>query len=112
MGLPTTVADARFAKPLDEDMIRKLVREHEVLITIEEASIGGFGAFVLQFLAREGFLDGGLKVRTMHLPDEFVPHGDPKKQYEYVHLMNQDIVRMAVSALGDERLAKDARIRI
>ncbi|MCH8202312.1 MAG: 1-deoxy-D-xylulose-5-phosphate synthase [Proteobacteria bacterium] len=112
MGLPTTVADARFAKPLDEDMIRQLVREHEVLITIEEASIGGFGSFVLQFLAREGFLDKGLKVRTMHLPDEFVPHGDPKKQYEYVHLMNEDIVRMAVSALGDERLAKDARIRI
>ena len=112
MGLPTTVADARFAKPLDEDMIRQLVREHEVLITIEEASIGGFGSFVLNFLAREGFLDKGLKVRTMHLPDEFVPHGDPKKQYEYVHLMNQDIVRMAVSALGDERLAKDARIRI
>ena len=112
MGLPTTVADARFAKPLDEDLIRQLVREHEVLITIEEASIGGFGSFVLQFLAREGFLDKGLKVRTMHLPDEFVPHGDPKKQYEYVHLMNEDIVRMAVSALGDERLAKDARIRI
>jgi 1-deoxy-D-xylulose-5-phosphate synthase len=112
MGLPTTVADARFAKPLDEDLIRKLVREHEVLITIEEASIGGFGSFVLQFLAREGLLDKGLKVRTMHLPDEFVPHGDPKKQYEYAHLMNQDIVRVAVSALGDDRLAKDSRIRI
>ena len=112
MGLPTTVADARFAKPLDEDLIRQLVREHEVLITIEEASIGGFGSFVLQFLAREGYLDKGLKVRTMHLPDEFVPHGDPKIQYEYAHLMNQDIVRVAVSALGDERLAKDSRIRI
>ena len=67
---------------------------------------------MLQFLAREGRLDTGLKVRTMHLPDEFVPHGDQKIQYEYAHLMSEDIVRTAVSALGDERLAKDARIRI
>ncbi len=68
-GLSTTVADARFAKPLDEDLIRRLARNHEVLVTVEEGSVGGFGSHVLQFLADSGLLDRGLKVRTMVLPD-------------------------------------------
>ena len=68
-GLPATVADARFAKPLDMDLLRRLAQNHEVLITVEEGSSGGFGAMVLQALAREGLLDRGLKVRTLHLPD-------------------------------------------
>ncbi|MEE8371964.1 MAG: 1-deoxy-D-xylulose-5-phosphate synthase, partial [Sphingomonadales bacterium] len=111
MGLSTTVADARFAKPLDEDLIRRLAREHEVLLTIEEGSIGGFGSFVLGFLARDGLLDRGLKIRPMFLPDEFVPHGDPTKQYEYAGLMSADIVKTAVQALGADKLAKAARVR-
>ena len=81
-GLSTTVADARFAKPLDEDLIRRLAREHEVVITIEEGSIGGFGAHVMQFLALTGYLDSGLKIRPMLLPDRFVAHGTPAGMYE------------------------------
>ena len=99
-GLSTTVADARFAKPLDEDMIRRLAREHEVLITIEEGSIGGFGAHVMQFLAMAGFLDAGLKIRPMLLPDRFVAHGTPAGMYEDAGLTAGHIVDMALSALG------------
>ena len=79
MGLSTTLADARFAKPLDEDLIRRLAREHEVLITIEEGALGGFGAFVLHFLATDGVLDRGLKVRTLTLPDIFQDHDKPER---------------------------------
>src|ERR1700687_2872972 len=71
-GLSTTVADARFAKPLDAELVRQLARHHEVLITLEEGSSGGFGSQVLQLLAREGLLDCGLKVRTLTLPDRFI----------------------------------------
>uniref|UniRef100_UPI002486BFDB transketolase C-terminal domain-containing protein n=2 Tax=Bartonella TaxID=773 RepID=UPI002486BFDB len=78
-GLSTTVADARFAKPLDKDLIRRLAREHEVLVTIEEGAMGGFGAHVLQFLAQEGLLEHGLKVRTLKFPDEYLNHGSPNK---------------------------------
>ena len=99
-GLSTTVADARFAKPLDEDMIRMLAREHEVLITLEEGSIGGFGAHVMQFLAMAGFLDAGLKIRPMLLPDRFVAHGTPAGMYEDAGLTADHIVDMALSALG------------
>ena len=99
-GLSTTVADARFAKPLDEDLIRLLAREHEVLITIEEGSIGGFGAHVMQFLAMAGFMDGGLKIRPMLLPDRFVAHGTPAGMYEDAGLTASHIVDMALSALG------------
>src|SRR4051794_27540962 len=81
-GLSTTVADARFAKPLDESLILRLAREHEVLITVEEGSIGGFGSFVLQLLAERGALDrGGLKVRAMVLPDTFLDHDKPERMY-------------------------------
>ena len=78
MGLPATVADARFAKPLDKDLIRQLARHHEVLITVEEGAGGGFGSHVLEFLARDGLLDGGLKVRPLVLPDIFMDHGKPE----------------------------------
>ena len=76
-GLSTTVADARFAKPLDTDLIRRLAREHEVLITIEEGAVGGFASHVLQYLATAGMLDQGLKVRPMVLPDRFIDHASP-----------------------------------
>ena len=99
-GLSTTVADARFAKPLDEDLIRRLAREHEVVITIEEGSIGGFGAHVMQFLATAGYLDSGLKIRPMLLPDRFVAHGTPAGMYEDAGLTARNIVDTAIGALG------------
>ena len=93
-GKKVTVADARFAKPLDEDLIRSLAENHGALVTIEEGSIGGFGSYVLEFLSREGLLDSGnLKVRTMHLPDEFQDQDAPAKQYEQAALMAKDILK-------------------
>ena len=98
-GVSTTVADARFAKPLDQEMILRLAREHEVLITVEEGAIGGFGGFVLQMLAEKGALDGGLKIRTLHLPDIFQDQDDPKKQYDEAKLNAPDIVDTVLAAL-------------
>jgi 1-deoxy-D-xylulose-5-phosphate synthase len=92
-GHSVTVADARFAKPLDEDMIRDLVNNHKQMIAIEEGSIGGFGSFVLEFLSRSDLL-GACRVRTMHLPDIFQDHDSPDKQYETAGLMAADIVRI------------------
>ncbi|HYC14549.1 MAG TPA: 1-deoxy-D-xylulose-5-phosphate synthase [Stellaceae bacterium] len=102
-GLSTTVADARFAKPLDADLIERLAREHEVLITIEEGAIGGFGSHVLHHLATAGLLDHGLKLRPMVLPDSFIEHDAPAKQYEQAHLTAGHIVRTAMAALGRDR---------
>ncbi len=99
-GLSTTVADARFAKPLDEDLVRRLAQTHEVLITIEEGSIGGFGSHVLQFLAMSGLLDTGLKVRPMVLPDAFIDHETPTVQYDEAGLNAKHIIAMALTALG------------
>ena len=99
-GLSTTVADARFAKPLDTDLIRRLAREHEVLITIEEGSVGGFSSFVLNYLATAGLLDQGLKVRPMVLPDRFIDHAAPAKQYDWAGLNAPQIVATALAALG------------
>jgi len=99
-GLSTTVADARFCKPLDTDLIKRLAREHEVLITIEEGAVGGFAAHVLQLLASEGMLDHGLKVRPMILPDRFIDHAAPAKQYEQAGLNAPQIVATALRALG------------
>jgi 1-deoxy-D-xylulose-5-phosphate synthase len=99
-GLSTTIADARFAKPLDTVLIRRLAREHEVLITIEEGSMCGFGALVLHDLALAGLLDGGLKIRPMTLPDRFIEHDTPAKQYEDAGLNARAIVATALSALG------------
>jgi 1-deoxy-D-xylulose-5-phosphate synthase len=104
LGLPTTVADARFAKPLDTDLIRRLVQNHEVLVTIEEGSVGGFGSFVLQYLAGEGLLDRGLKVRPMVLPDVFIDHDKPEKMYDAAGLNARHIVATVLSTLG-----RDAR---
>jgi 1-deoxy-D-xylulose-5-phosphate synthase len=100
MGLPTTVADARFAKPLDHDLIRQLARHHEVLVTIEEGAMGGFGAFVLHFLASDGLLDRGLKVRTLTLPDIFQEHDKPELQYALAGLDADGIVSSVLAALG------------
>jgi 1-deoxy-D-xylulose-5-phosphate synthase len=99
-GLSTTVADARFAKPLDRDLLRRLAREHEVLITIEEGSIGGFASFVLHALADEGLLDSGLKVRPMVLPDAFIDHDNPDKMYAQAGLDAKAIVVKVMDALG------------
>jgi 1-deoxy-D-xylulose-5-phosphate synthase len=102
MGLPTTVADARFAKPLDHDLIRQLARHHEVLVTVEEGAVGGFGAFVLHFLAGDGLLDRGLKVRTLTLPDVFQDHDKPEIQYALAGLDADGICSAVLAALGRE----------
>jgi 1-deoxy-D-xylulose-5-phosphate synthase len=99
-GLSTTVADARFAKPLDHDLIRQLARHHEVVVTVEEGSRGGFGAFVLHFMSDEGLLDGGLKVRTMTLPDRYLDHNAPMRMYDEARLNAPHIVEMVLRALG------------
>jgi 1-deoxy-D-xylulose-5-phosphate synthase len=99
-GLPATVADARFAKPLDHQLIADLARNHEVLITIEEGSINGFGAMVLQHMAGQGLLDNGLKIRTMALPDALIDHDKPEIQYQKAGLDAQSIVKTALGALG------------
>ena len=101
-GISTTVADARFAKPLDHDLIMRLVREHEAVITVEEGSRGGFGAFVLHFLAETGLLDSGVKIRTMHLPDVFQDQDSPAKMYDQARLNAAHIVERAREALGME----------
>ena len=100
MGLSTTLADARFAKPLDEELIRRLAREHEVLLTIEEGAAGGFGAFVLHFLARDGALDRGLKIRTLTLPDVFQDQDKPEAMYAAAGLDADAIAAAATLALG------------
>jgi 1-deoxy-D-xylulose-5-phosphate synthase len=99
-GLSTTVADARFMKPLDEDLIRALALNHEVLLTIEEGSVGGFGSHVLEFLSREGLLDGGLKVRTLTLPDTFIDQDKPEVMYAKAALDAAAIVAKSFAALG------------
>ena len=99
-GLSATVADARFAKPLDTALIERLAREHEMLITIEEGSVCGFGSLVAQHLAWQGLLDGGLKFRPMTLPDRFLDHAAPKVQYDWAGLNARHIVATALTALG------------
>jgi 1-deoxy-D-xylulose-5-phosphate synthase len=101
-GLSTTVADARFAKPLDTDLVLRLAREHEVLVTIEEGSVGGFGSHVLQTLAEHGALDTGLKVRAMVLPDIFIDHDSPAAQYSAAGLDARGIVTKVFEALGKD----------
>jgi 1-deoxy-D-xylulose-5-phosphate synthase len=99
-GLSTTVADARFAKPLDVDLLLRLAREHEVLLTIEEGSVGGFGSFVLQSLAEQGVLDRGIKIRQMVLPDTFIDQDSPNAMYAKAALDTKGIVAKAFEALG------------
>ena len=107
-GLSTTVADARFAKPLDADLVRRLAREHEVLITVEEGAIGGFATHVLHQLAHEGLLENGLKVRPLILPDAFVDHAKPEKMYVDAGLDAAGIVRAVFGALGRSASAASA----
>ncbi len=102
MGLSTTVADARFAKPLDAALIEQLARNHSVLITIEEGAAGGFGSHVLTHMASSGLLDGELRVRTMTLPDTFIDQDKPEKMYDVAGLNAADIVATATRALGLE----------
>ncbi len=101
-GWPTTVANARFTKPLDTDLVTRLATNHEVLVTIEEGAIGGFSAHVMQFLATSGLLDKGLKVRPMVLPDRFISHGTPSGMYQDAGLAASDIVSNVLLALGRE----------
>ncbi|PXW56439.1 1-deoxy-D-xylulose-5-phosphate synthase [Chelatococcus asaccharovorans] len=107
-GISTTVADARFAKPLDLDLIRRLARAHECLITVEEGAVGGFGAFVLQSLAAEGALDRGLKVRTLTLPDAYIDHGKPEAMYAAAGLDAAGIVAQVFATLGQAEVARSA----
>ena len=111
-GLSTTVADARFAKPLDHDLILQLARHHQVVVTIEEGASGGFGAHVLQFLAGSGRLDRGLCIRTMALPDSFLDHDTPRAMYDAAGLNAAQIAATALQALGveSERMAPAARV--
>ncbi|MCH8952911.1 MAG: 1-deoxy-D-xylulose-5-phosphate synthase [Proteobacteria bacterium] len=107
-GLSTTVADARFAKPLDHDLILRLAREHEALVTIEEGAVGGFGSHVLQFLATEGVLDAGLKIRPMVFPDIFIDQDKPVKMYDVAAMNAPHIVETALRALGEAAAAQRA----
>jgi 1-deoxy-D-xylulose-5-phosphate synthase len=101
-GLATTVADARFAKPLDVDLVLRLAREHEVLITVEEGTVGGFGTYVLQTLAEHGVLDSGLKVRAMVLPDVFIDQDAPSVMYAKAGLDAKGIVAKVFEVLGKD----------
>ncbi len=101
-GLSTTLVDARFAKPLDQDLIKQLALHHEVLLTLEEGTIGGFGSQVLNFLAHAGLLENGLKVRPLALPDQFLDHDTPENMYQKAGLDADAIVRAVFAALGRE----------
>jgi 1-deoxy-D-xylulose-5-phosphate synthase len=108
-GLSTTVADARFLKPLDTDLIQRLAREHEVLVTVEEGSVGGFSSHVLQHLAQAGLLDHGLKLRPLVLPDRFIDHDSPANQYTEAGLAARHITQAALAALGRALTERSAR---
>jgi 1-deoxy-D-xylulose-5-phosphate synthase len=109
-GLSTTVADARFAKPLDTDLVFRLAREHEVLITIEEGAVGGFGSYVLQALAEAGMLDRGIKFRAMVLPDIFIDQDSPNAMYAKAGLDAKGIVAKVFEALGKDAITGAARL--
>jgi len=98
-GISTTIIDARFAKPLDEDLILKSAREHELMITIEEGSIGGFGSHVKNLLAEKGIFDKGLKFRSMTLPDEFIEQDNPKNMYDIAGLNSPQITKKVLEVL-------------
>ena len=99
-GLPTTVADARFAKPIDQLLITQLARDHEVLLTVEEGSVGGFSAQVMSFLTKSGALDNGLKFRPIFFPDKFINHGKPEQQNIECGVDIDSIVKTTLGALG------------
>jgi 1-deoxy-D-xylulose-5-phosphate synthase len=110
LGLSTTVADARFAKPLDTDLVLRLAREHEVLVTIEEGAIGGFGGYVMQALAEAGALDRGLKIRSMVLPDMFIDQDSPNAMYARAGLDAKGIVAKVFEALGKDIRTEAVRL--
>ena len=110
LGLSTTIADARFMKPLDVEMVLKLAREHEILLTIEEGSIGGFGSHVMQTLAEHGMLDGGLRMRSMVLPDEFLDHDSPNAMYARAGLDAKGIVAKVFETLGKDFKAETVKL--
>jgi 1-deoxy-D-xylulose-5-phosphate synthase len=109
-GLSTTIADARFMKPLDLELVLKLAREHEILITIEEGAIGGFGSHVMQTLAEHGMLDNGLRVRSMVLPDVFLDHDSPNAMYARAGLDAKGIVKKAFETLGKDFKAETVKL--
>jgi len=100
MGLSCTIADARFAKPLDAELIKDLSKNHELMITIEEGSSGGFGAHVLMHLAEQGILDDGFKIRNLYLPDTFIQQGDASDMYAQAGLNSENIVKTALKVFG------------
>lgn len=107
MGFTTTVADARFVKPLDTDLVTQLSRNHNILVTVEEGSIGGFGSYVLEHLVNSGLLDNGMKVRTMTLPDSFIDQDTPEKMYDKAKLNAAHIVDKVLIALGYKSIIND-----
>jgi 1-deoxy-D-xylulose-5-phosphate synthase len=109
-GLSTTVADARFAKPLDSDLVLRLAREHEILIVVEEGAIGGFGSHVLQLLSQHDALSGGLKVRSLVLPDVFLDHDTPAAMYAQAGLDAEGIVQAAFDCLGRRAGLRSAEV--
>ena len=108
LGLSTTVADARFAKPLDIELVKQMAQEHELLIILEEGSVGGFSSQVLHFLALEGLLDGGLKIRPMTLPDLFIDHASSDEQYKIAQLDSASIVDIVIKTLDNSELSGSA----
>ncbi|KAJ6419738.1 hypothetical protein OIU84_029782 [Salix udensis] len=106
-GISVTVVDARFCKPLDKNLIRQVAKEHEILITVEEGSIGGFGSHVSHFLSSTGILDGPLKLRSMVLPDIYIDHGSPQDQIQEAGLSSNHITATVLTLLGKP---KDARL--
>jgi 1-deoxy-D-xylulose-5-phosphate synthase len=109
-GLSTTVADMRFVKPLDTELIARLMRSHDVVVTLEEGSIGGLGAHVLTFASDEGLTDAGLKIRTMRLPDQFLDHDSPDKQYDEAGLNAPQIVDTVLKALRHNSAGQGERV--
>ncbi len=110
-GYTTTVADARFSKPLDHDLIRDLARNHDVLLTIEEGAVGGFGAHVMHFMAEDDLLDGAIKVRSLVLPDIFIDHNSPNAMYETAGLDAIHIAQKAFDVLGVDAGDLDETLR-
>ena len=104
MGFDITVADARFAKPLDHDLIKLLCSEHEVVITVEEGAVGGFGSHVAQHIAEKGFLDGGLKFRSMFLPDVFIDQASQSDMYNVAEMNSEHIVNKVLATLGISKI--------
>jgi len=107
-GITPTVADARFAKPLDQDLILRLAADHDALITVEEGAVGGFGSHVAQLLADEGVFDHGLKFRSMVLPDIFIDQAGPREMYDVAGLNAEDIEAKVLEVMGVATLEKRA----